>query len=113
MTAQATRPEFTRNTAFNWLPQGSKVDLSDLDGSEDAIACTPVRFEHPMMRNVEIDGEPSILLFDDDDEITGNVWFPMNRFSVDTMERFGRNFLVFIKALLRQPDERVKGIVLV
>lgn len=112
MAAQAPRPEFTRNTGFNWVPQGSKIDLSDLDGSEDAITCSPIRFAHPMVRNLELDGEPFVLLFDADDEIVGDVYFPVNRFSVDTMERFGRNFLVFIRALLRQPEKRVKDIVL-
>jgi hypothetical protein len=110
--AQLPLPEFVRNSAFNWLPQGSKLATSDLDGSEDAITCSPVRFAHPMVRNLEIDSEPSILLSDTDDEIIGDVYFPLSRFSRDTMERFGRNFLEFIRALLRQPEERVKDIVL-
>lgn len=111
MTAQVPRPEFTRNTTFNWLPRGSfKADFSDLDGSEDAITCSPIRFAHPMVRNYEMDGEPCVLFLDADDEIVGDVYFPLDRFSVDTMERFGRNFPVFIRALLRQPEERVNDI---
>lgn len=114
MAAQVPRPEFTRNTGFNWRPQGLfKIDLSDLDASEDAMTCSPVRFASPSIRNLEADSEPSIVLSDADDEIVGDVYFPLNRFSVETMERFGRNFLMFIRALLRQPEERVKGILLV
>jgi hypothetical protein len=112
MAAQVPRPDFTRSTAFNWVPQGSKIDLSDLDGTEYTMKCSPVRFAHPMARNLELDGEPSVLLFDADDEIVGDVYFPLNRFSMDTMERFGRNFLVFIRAMLRQPEEHVKNILL-
>lgn len=112
MEAQVPRPEIARNTAFNWVPQGRKVDLPDLDGSEDAIKCSPVSFAHPMLKSLERDNEPMILLYDGDDEIVGGMHFPLNRFSIDTMERFGRNFLLFVKALVRQPDENLKDILL-
>jgi hypothetical protein len=114
MVAQVPQPEFTRNTAFNWLPQGSvNIDLSDLGGSEDVITLSPVRFEHPMTRSLGFDGEPSVLLVEADGEILGDVYFPLSRFSVDTMSRFGRNFLAFIEALLRRPEERVKNLSLI
>lgn len=110
MEAQLPRPEFARNTAFNWIPQGSKIVASDLDGSEDAINCSAVPFINPRLKNLERDTEPFIVFFDSDDGIVGGVWFPLNRFSVSTMERFGRNFLVFIRGMLRQPEGRVKDI---
>jgi non-ribosomal peptide synthetase component F len=112
MEAQVPPPEFARNSCFNWVPQGAKIELSDSGGSEGAITCSPLTFAHPMLKNLERDNEPVILLFDTDDEIVGDVCFPLNRFSIDTMERFGRNLLVFIRALLRQPDDRVKDILL-
>lgn len=113
MVAQVPPPEFTRNPLFNWIPQESKVEFSDLDGSEDAIARSPIRFPHPMVRSVETSIEPSILLVDTDGGIVGDVLFPLSRFSIDTMERFALNFQVFIRALLRQPTGRVKDITLV
>lgn len=115
MAAQVPPAEFTRNTVFNWIPQGSKTDLSGLDGSEDAISCTPVSFVHPMLRKLELnlDYEPSIRLCDTDEAIVGDVHFPLSRFSIHTMERFGRNFLMLIRTLLRQPEGRVKDILLV
>ena len=67
--AQVPRPEFTRNTVFNWVPQGYRVDLSALEGSDDAITCSPVSFTHPMLKKLELDYEPTILLYDRDDEI--------------------------------------------
>jgi hypothetical protein len=110
-SAQVSPPEITRSSGFNWLPQRSKFDSV---GSEDAITCSPVNFVHPMGKNLEVDGEPSIgLLETEEGGIAGEVWFPLNRFSVETMERFGRNFLVFIQALLRQPEGRVRDILLV
>lgn len=113
IAAQVPRPEFTRNTVFNWVPQGSNDDLSSAHESEAAITCSPVSFVHPMLKKVELDREPGILLYDSDDDVVGGVYFPLNRFSVENMERFGRNFLVFIRALLRQPEDRVSDIVLV
>jgi hypothetical protein len=112
LVARESLPEFARNSGFNWIPRVAKTGITELSGSELGVTCCPVRFEHPMMKSLEIDAEPSILLSDTDDEIIGEVWFPLNRFSAETMERFGRNFLVFIEALLRQPDATVKGIAL-
>lgn len=110
MEAQVPQPEFTKGSCFNCVTQDSKIEFSDLGGSEDAITCTPVTFEHPIIKNLELDIEPLIGLTETDDAIVGGVGFPLNRFSFDTMERFGRNFLVFITALLRQPEKPVKGI---
>lgn len=113
VAAQLPRPEFTRSTVFNWVPQGRRIGLSDIGGSKNQISCSPVHFTHPMLKQLELDQEPFVLLFDDDDEVVGDVYFPLNRFSVEMMERFGRNFLVFVDALLRQPLERVNAISLI
>jgi hypothetical protein len=112
MLAQIPRPEFTRNTGFNWQPQESlNSNPFDPNGLEGKITCLPIRFAHPMVRSLELDGEPSVSLFDADDEIVGDVYFPRNRFSISTMEKFGRNFMLFIEKLLREPEKRVKEIV--
>lgn len=66
-----------------------------------------------MIRNLELDADPVIVLSEADDEIIGDLHFPLTRFSMATMEEFGRNFLVFIRALLRHPDGRVKDVLLV
>jgi hypothetical protein len=113
LAAQVPRPELSWNSAFNWLPQGSNVGPFDLAGSDGKISCCPVRFAHPMARNIDIDGEPSIFLYDTEHgEIAGEVWFPLSRFSSETMERFGRKFLASIRALLRRSEERVRDVVL-
>ena len=113
LAAQLPRPEFTRNTAFNWVPQGPKTDLRELAGTDDAIELTPVPFVHPMPRTLVWDNEPAILLYDTDSGITGDIYFPANRFSPQSMERLGRNFLMLIRALLHQPEQPIQDILLI
>jgi hypothetical protein len=112
LEAQVPRPDFTLNTAFNWLPHQSTIDDSDLERSEEAITCSPVPFVHPMLKCFERDSEPVIVLVDTGDEIVGDVSFPLNRFRFKTMETFGHNFLVFLNALLNEPEQHVKDILL-
>jgi hypothetical protein len=114
LAAQTPPPEFTRNPIFNWLPQGSlQLDFSPLAGTEDALTWSPVHFEYPAPRDFAVDREPFILLSDAQDEIAADVYFQLDRFSVDAMRRFGRNFLRFVEALVSQPDRPVKDIALV
>jgi hypothetical protein len=65
-----------------------------------------------MVRSLQVDGEPSILLVDADDGIVGDVYFPLDRFAVGTMTRFAGSFVEFIEVLLRRPEERVSRVVL-
>lgn len=102
--AQVPRPEWTRNSAFNWLPHGTAVDLS---GPDAALKYSPIPFVHPMAEVMQIDYEPTISLFDTEDGgICAEVWFPLSRFSRTTMERFARSFVGLLEALPRQPDAR-------
>ena len=73
--SQLPRPGFTVNSCFNWVPNGSGLELLPSVGSEDAITFSPVSFEHPMSRTLERDHEPSMLLFDADDHIDAGVTF--------------------------------------
>lgn len=111
LEAQQPRPEFARNTCFNWVPRGAPLNLSQLEGSEDTITHSPVRFVFPM-HNFERDNEPVVLLYDGDTEILGDIYFPKSRFSVESVERFGRNFLVFIRGLLSQSSAPIKNVAL-
>jgi hypothetical protein len=61
---------------------------------------------------IDRDNEPEVLLFDLQDHVEGAVFFPRSRFSDDTAERFGRNFLRFLVAMVRQPDQRVRDLVI-
>lgn len=65
LEAQLPRPEFTRNTAFNWVSRGAKTGPSELDGTTDEIACSPFPFSNPFLSDLERDTEPFILFGED------------------------------------------------
>jgi hypothetical protein len=110
MAAQLPQPEFTRNTAFNWVPYGSRIDMGVLRGSDEEIVCELLHFPHPILRSLDLDHEPTILLFDVEDEVVGGVYFPLNRFSEALMEKFAQNVILFLRALMTQSEERVSAI---
>lgn len=107
LMAQVPRPEFTQNSAFNWIPQVSQAQCVDLDQAANSLLCAPVTFDHPAIRNLSADNEPSVLLFDTEEEVVGSFYFPRERFSVATMERFSRGLRVFLETLVRRPETLV------
>lgn len=111
--ARTPRPEFMRNASFNWQPKEARVDVSALGGTEREIVVSPVTFDHPMLRFLERDTEPATVFVDTDRDVLCSVYFPLNRFSVDTVQRFAKNILVFLNALLKQPETPVRDIPLV
>ena len=61
------QPGIARNTLFNWVPHGSFLtDSSSANAPEEPIRCSPIRFAHPLLRNLLADAEPSIQLADTD-----------------------------------------------
>jgi hypothetical protein len=113
LQAQQPRPDFTRTTCFNWVPADMEIDLSGLVGSADALECSPFPTGSPTLEHLEIDAEPFVVVSDKVDGSLASVYFPLSRFSVHTMERFGRNFVAFIRELLTEPGRRVSEINLV
>lgn len=110
--SQLPRPEFARNTAFNWVPQQSEIVPPGGGALEAEIVCSSIPFLNPRLKELERDTEPFVVFFENDKGINGGVWFPMNRFSRSTMNRFGGNLLVFIRALLARPEMRIVDIAL-
>jgi len=110
LEAQVPRPQFAHNAIFNWIPQESKIDVSILDGTDYSLTAVPMPFAHPTLRSLDRDNEPALVLFDTDDVVVGGVHFPLNRFSLKLMERFRRNFFVFIEVLLRRKGDCVENI---
>jgi non-ribosomal peptide synthetase component F len=108
--SRTDRPDFTRSTCFNWVPQASSVDLSPLDGSDDALTCSAVAFDHPMLVKLERDTEPFMVLFDTENAVEGNVYYPSERFSAATMLRFVGRFEGFIRAMLTRAADRIEAI---
>lgn len=110
MASQPPQPEFVHNSFFNWVPTGSAPDSEDLNGTQGSVTRSTLAVGHVMLRKLELDQEPGILLYDMDDGVVGGVSFPLNRFSPRSMERFGRNFLLFLEALTRHGGKRVRDI---
>lgn len=109
-------PEFTLNSCFNWVPHGNRFTFPGSSSSQDAknsIAHSPIAFKHPWLKIIEGDSEPLFLLYDTDEEIIGDVYFPLDKFAAGSMERLVRNFFVLIKALVSQPMQRIKDIPIV
>jgi hypothetical protein len=109
---QLPRPEFTANTAFNWIPQRSTIKVSELEGLSDPIEVSSLHFEHPMSKSLETDSEPVMLLYDTETQVVGGIHYPLKLFSAHTMERLAYNFSVFLQAILDNPEKPVGCIAL-
>jgi Condensation domain/TubC N-terminal docking domain len=106
--AQLPKREFTRNSGFNWVYAGKLTRQSYENDSEGTLLVrSPVNFTHPMVKDLERNTEPFLLLMDADDVILGGLYFPRYRQSLGSMERFGRNLQGFVQEMLRNSDERV------
>jgi hypothetical protein len=107
--AQLPRPEFFRNTIFNWTPRGGRGEARPVGSGEDLV-WAPMPFDYPQSWNTDMDGEPSVLLYDSEHDIWGDVYFPLNRFTPAGMERFVRSFRQFIREMTARPGRRVSDV---
>ncbi|HKR43749.1 MAG TPA: condensation domain-containing protein, partial [Paraburkholderia sp.] len=111
LATQVPRPEVTANTVFNWSPLGASIEISGTDGAQGPLACSPIRIpDDPVCKKLAHDHEPVTRFCDAGDEILGSVFFPLHRFSTALIERFTGNLLMFVSALMRQPNQRVNNI---
>jgi hypothetical protein len=85
------------------------VNVSDLDGSDGAISCSPVPFEQ-RLDDFERDTEPMVAFLDADDELIGSIYFPKARFSKVTVQRLSENFLRLLEELLMRPGRHIQDI---
>jgi len=109
LEAQWPRPEFTRNTAFNWVPQGPRGEpLSDV--RPGSITHSSLQFDQPFLMRLEKDVEPCLVLFDEGKEIRGGIYYPHHKFSAGSMNRFARSYLSSLEALLADPSSRVRDL---
>jgi hypothetical protein len=109
IAAQVPTPAFVRNSCFNWRPKISSPGQLNLDGSQEVITRSQMVIDRQIDCS-DVDIDPMIALVDAEEGIDVAVEFPRKRFSNETMERFGRTFLMFIVALVRNPEQRVKGV---
>jgi Condensation domain len=110
IAAQIPRPEFSRNSAFNWVPSRPGPNMTQTGGAAGSLRVEDLPFVNPVLEGLAMDADPSITFVDDEDRVTGSLVFPLRRFSPNTMERFAQHFLILLKALLREPEGRVKDV---
>lgn len=104
--ARTPRPEVAHTPGFNWIPQ----EFDSQDKSDAALSWRPQEFVHPMAKAMNVDCEPSISLFDtENDGATGAIWFPRARFFEANMQLLGRSFLACLERLARSPLEKSHG----
>ena len=112
LQSQVPTSELICNSSFNWISQGPTTvpDIRILGGN---FECSSIRFSHPMLRTLVLDSEPSILIFDLDDDIAVDVRFPLSRFSAESMKHFVRNFRLFVESLVCRPEQQISAISLI
>jgi amino acid adenylation domain-containing protein len=110
LASRVPRPAFARNTLFNWVPQGDPIGFSGLDGTEDEITCSPLLFSDAIVKTYDLDHEPSVVLYDTDEEVLGGLYFPCQEYSTEIMGTFARSFLAVLRALVRTPLARLVSI---
>jgi hypothetical protein len=100
IAAQMPGSEFIRNSAFNWIPRASGTDLTILRGTRDSITCVPYPFDDPIRSHLRVDHEPSIVFFDMEEEIVGEMYFPQGWVMRQIIETLTRNLLDFLDRLV-------------
>lgn len=111
--AHATRSEFSRNSHFNWIPARNNCDRpSSPVWRTSEFTVRNIDFENPWLKDLQWKSEPTVLLQDRNSEITGAIFFPRDRFRIETMSKFSRTFLTFIQEFAVRPRTRVMDITL-
>jgi hypothetical protein len=104
---QTTPPPFANNSGFNWVSHESKTGVAQPDSDALRLAVEPIAFVHPLTRISERDNEPTVLLYEGEEEVTGGVYFPRSRFSEQTMQRFARCLMLFVRTMMAEPNSKV------
>ena len=112
MESLVPRPDFTRNSCFNWVGPGYNMDEPNGDRSEDSIQRFHITLESRILTGIDRDSEPYALFHETAEEILGWVQYSVGRYSADTMGAFAQNLINFIKTFLYQPNIRVKDILI-
>lgn len=110
LSAQVPRPELTRSTMFNWVPESNQPDPAHLDVGSARLHSQVYAFKNPALEHFGFDRDPVLQLFDGGDEVSGAVFFPLRFCSVPDMERFARHFMMVLDRMIARPRQRVSAI---
>ena len=109
IAAQVPEPAFARNPRFNWVPQAGPMSIPNSSGSQ-LLRCASVPIDPPLRHVAQWDAEPSLLLYDQAETVSGAIFFPLERLTMGTMQLFQRNLMTFIRELARDPNQRIADI---
>jgi non-ribosomal peptide synthetase component F len=107
--SQQPSPEFTRNPIFNWLPRETAGGSpGKVNGEAATISASRIQFHNPTAHTFDLDYEPMVTFTETNDTIVARIHYPLDGFSANTMERFGRLLLAFILRMVTEPAMRVR-----
>lgn len=105
------RPEFTRNTCFNWRPWKKGLGDQCTKGVNDSISKSSVPFDDPALDGIDMDVEPGIGFQDMGRDIAGFVVYPKSQFARAGIERFATAFRLLLHTVLACPAVRLRELV--
>jgi hypothetical protein len=104
LLAQTPPPAFAGNGRFNWISQEPKGRTNEERAASAAIKVEPVPFKNPVLKQYTFESNPSILLWDRDDEVVGGVYYPARRHSVGSMRAFAHEYVMLIEAMIQDSN---------
>lgn len=110
LDTQTMASGLVQSPGFNWVPQEPKHNLAHAQDSPGALRFSPVPFDNPVLRRYERNAEPTLLLYDFDEQIVGSLLYQADKFAPAAMRRWADNFLSVMKVMLRQPDRCLRDI---
>lgn len=81
-------------------------DFAETAADGRALVQESLAIGWPMLRNLQRDNEPSLVLFETQDAASGGIMYSRNAVSTRSMQRFVRGLQVFLSTLLSQPESR-------
>lgn len=104
--AQVPRPEFTRNSCFNWMPRDWVETLACGEG-EDGIKIHLLPYDLAIVDDFDRDAEPMLGITDDGIDLRGCLQFSLGRHSEEAMTEFLRVYLRILTTMLEWPECRI------
>jgi len=134
--AQLPRPEYSRNTSFNWIPHSAASGEGRESEVARSLSILEYAFENPFLRTLERDTEPFVLFGQDAmhtmsltsvevnrsatrtsqsngcEQVVGAIYFPRGEFSETVMEMFAQDLVAMADALSRNSSTRISDLTL-
>lgn len=113
IATQIPRPLFIWNPRFNWIPRDFNMfpegGLANADG-QLPVRVEPCEFQVLPRDDVSWDGEIELQLSDSKEGVGGIFMYRADRFAADEVERFERNWRLFVETLANEPHARVSAV---